>query len=76
METNVRGVFAIGDVTTYPGKVRIMAVGFGEAATAVNNLAVQINPGQSVFPGHSTELMSYSTPRDLKRLDHVPAGRG
>jgi ferredoxin/flavodoxin---NADP+ reductase len=76
METNIRGVFAIGDVTTYPGKVRIMAVGFGEAAIAVNNLAVQINPGQTVFPGHSTELMSASTLGDPKRLDHVPAGKG
>lgn len=57
MSTNVPGVFAVGDVSTYPGKVRIMAVGFGEAATAVNNLAVQLNPEQSIFPGHSTELM-------------------
>ena len=29
MATNIPGVFAVGDVTTYPGKVRIMAVGFG-----------------------------------------------
>lgn len=57
MATNMPGVFAIGDVTTYPGKVRIMAVGFGEAATAVNNLAAQLNPGQPIFPGHSTDLM-------------------
>lgn len=49
MATNIPGVFAVGDVTTYPGKVRIMAVGFGEAATAVNNLAVQLHPGQPVF---------------------------
>ena len=61
MATNIPGVFAIGDVTTYPGKVRIMAVGFGEAATAVNNLAAQLHPGQPVFPGHSTELMGPAT---------------
>lgn len=61
MATNVAGVFAIGDITTYPGKVRIMAVGFGEAATAVNNLAAQLDPGQDVFPGHSTELMGPGT---------------
>lgn len=58
METSVRGVFAAGDVTTYPGKVRIMAAGFGEAATAVNNLAARIRPGESVFPGHSTTLVA------------------
>ncbi|ORW41793.1 ferredoxin--NADP(+) reductase [Mycobacterium paraense] len=64
MATNISGVFAVGDVTTYPGKVRIMAVGFGEAATAVNNLAAQLNPGQPIFPGHSTELMAPATARE------------
>ncbi|MEZ0353713.1 NAD(P)/FAD-dependent oxidoreductase [Mycobacterium sp. pR1184] len=63
MATNVPGVFAVGDVTAYPGKVRIMAVGFGEAATAVNNLAAQLDPARSVFPGHSTELMGSAAAR-------------
>lgn len=63
MATTIPGVFAIGDVTTYPGKVRIMAVGFGEAATAVNNLAAQLHPGQPIFPGHSTELMGSASAR-------------
>ncbi|MFD4191987.1 NAD(P)/FAD-dependent oxidoreductase [Amycolatopsis thermoflava] len=57
MSTTVPGVYAIGDVTAHPGKVRIMAVGFGEAATAINNLAAALRPGEAVFPGHSTELM-------------------
>lgn len=56
MRTGVPDVFAAGDVTTHPGKVRIMAVGFGEAATAVNNLAAGLRPDEGVFPGHSTEL--------------------
>jgi thioredoxin reductase (NADPH) len=63
MATNIPGVFAVGDVSTYPGKVRIMAVGFGEAATAVNNLAAQLKPGQPIFPGHSTELMGPAAAR-------------
>lgn len=58
METTVPGVFAAGDVTTYEGKVRIMASGFGEAATAVNNLAARLRPGETVFPGHSTDVMA------------------
>ncbi|WP_431878918.1 NAD(P)/FAD-dependent oxidoreductase [Amycolatopsis sacchari] len=58
MATGLPGVFAVGDVTTHPGKVRIMAVGFGEAATAINNLAAGLRPGEAVFPGHSTELMT------------------
>jgi len=55
MRTNRTRVFAAGDITEYPGKVRLIAVGFGEAATAVNNAAVVIDPAAHVFPGHSSE---------------------
>ena len=44
MRTNVAGVYAAGDITDYDGKVRLIAVGFGEVATAVNNAAVHIDP--------------------------------
>jgi thioredoxin reductase (NADPH) len=54
MRTNLQRVFAAGDITEYPGKVRLIAVGFGEAATAVNNAAVVIDPSAHVFPGHSS----------------------
>ncbi len=55
MRTSLPRVFAAGDVTEYAGKVRLIAVGFGEAATAVNNAAVAIDPHAHVFPGHSSE---------------------
>ncbi len=55
MRTSLDRVFAAGDITEYPGKVRLIAVGFGEAATAVNNAAVAIDPTAKVFPGHSSE---------------------
>ncbi len=55
MRTNLHRVFAAGDINDYPGKVRLIAVGFGEAATAVNNAAVTIDPSAHVFPGHSSE---------------------
>ena len=55
MQTSLPRVFAAGDVTEYDGKVRLIAVGFGEAATAVNNAAVAIDPEAHVFPGHSSE---------------------
>ena len=55
MRTNRARVFAAGDITEYAGKVRLIAVGFGEAATAVNNAAVVIDPSAHVFPGHSSE---------------------
>jgi ferredoxin/flavodoxin---NADP+ reductase len=54
MQTTLEGVFAAGDITEYEGKVRLIAVGFGEAATAVNNAAVYIDPTARVFPGHSS----------------------
>ena len=55
MRTNLPRVFAAGDITEYDGKVRLIAVGFGEAATAVNNATVAIDPTAHVFPGHSSE---------------------
>jgi thioredoxin reductase (NADPH) len=54
MRTNVPGVFAAGDITDYDGKVRLISVGFGEVATAVNNAAVFIDPSAHVFPGHTS----------------------
>lgn len=53
--TNLPRVFAAGDITEYDGKVRLIAVGFGEVATAINNAAPLIFPDQGVFPGHSSE---------------------
>ena len=55
MRTNLPRVFAAGDITEYPGKVRLIAVGFGEVATAVNNAAVLVDPDAHVFPGHSSD---------------------
>jgi thioredoxin reductase (NADPH) len=53
-------VYAAGDIAMYPGKVKLIATGFGEAATAVNNAAAYINPALKVFPGHSSTLMDKS----------------
>jgi thioredoxin reductase len=55
MRTNVPGIFAAGDIADYDGKVRLIAVGFGEVATAVNNAAVHLDPAAQLFPGHSTD---------------------
>jgi thioredoxin reductase (NADPH) len=54
MRTNLPGVFAAGDITDYDGKVRLISVGFGEVATAVNNAAVHLDPHAHVFPGHTS----------------------
>lgn len=54
MATNIPRIYAAGDITEYPGKVRLISVGFGEAATAVNNAATEIDPALNLFPGHSS----------------------
>ncbi|NQX69079.1 ferredoxin--NADP(+) reductase [Paenibacillus ferrarius] len=56
METNIPGIFAAGDITTYPGKLKLIAVGFGEAPTAINNAKVYIDPTAKLSPGHSSNL--------------------
>lgn len=56
MQTNRERVYAAGDVASYPGKVKLIATGFGEAATAVNNIAVVLNPDAHLFPGHSSNM--------------------
>jgi thioredoxin reductase (NADPH) len=55
MRTSVAGVYSAGDITEYAGKVRLISVGFGEAATAVNNAATYLDPDQPLFPGHSSD---------------------
>lgn len=56
METNVSGIFAAGDITTYPGKLKLIAVGFGEAPTAINNAKVYVDPSAKLSPGHSSNM--------------------
>lgn len=56
METNIPGIYAAGDITTYPGKVKLIAVGFGEGPTAVNNAKSYIDPSARIQPGHSTSM--------------------
>jgi|HigsolmetaGSP12D_1036236.scaffolds.fasta_scaffold00105_22 thioredoxin reductase (NADPH) len=56
MQTSVPGIFAAGDVATYPGKLKLIAVGFGEAPTAINNAKVYIDPEARLSPGHSSNM--------------------
>jgi thioredoxin reductase (NADPH) len=56
METGRPGVYAAGDITTYPGKLKLIASGFSEAAIAVNQAVHWIYPEKKVTPGHSSNL--------------------
>lgn len=56
METNTPGIYAAGDICTYDGKVKLIACGFGEAPTAVNNAKSFIDPKAKVQPLHSSSM--------------------
>jgi thioredoxin reductase (NADPH) len=56
MESGRPGIYAAGDITTYPGKLKLISVGFGEAATAVNQAVHWVYPEKKVSPGHSSNL--------------------
>jgi thioredoxin reductase len=53
--TTIAGIYAAGDIVEYQGKVKLIATGFGEVATAVNNAAAFLNPDVSAFPGHLSD---------------------
>lgn len=55
-ETNLSGVFAVGDVCNFEGKLKLIATGVGEATTAVCYAKTYIDPHAKLFPGHSSDM--------------------
>lgn len=55
MQTNVSGVYAIGDGNIYPGKTSLIATGFGEAPVAITALAKAIYPDKRMAT-HSSSM--------------------
>jgi len=53
-ETTMPGVFAIGDVATYPGKLKLILQGFSEAAMAAHAIHPIVHPGQALHFEYST----------------------
>jgi len=53
-QTSVPGVFAIGDVATYPGKLKLILQGFSEAAMAAHAIHPLVFPGQALHFEYST----------------------
>jgi thioredoxin reductase (NADPH) len=50
------GVYAAGDINTFPGKIKLIATGVGEILTAVCHAKTQIDPSAKLFPGHSSNM--------------------
>lgn len=64
METGRPGIWAAGDVNTYPGKLKLIAAGFAEAAIAVNQAVHWVYPEKKVNPGHSSNLAVFGQKDD------------
>lgn len=56
METNLPGVYSAGDIASHTAKLKLIATGAAEAATAVNFAVTFINPQAKLYPGHSSNL--------------------
>ena len=53
-ETNIPGIYAIGDIAVYPGKKKLILSGFHEAALAAFAIKERLNPGQKVHLQYTT----------------------
>jgi thioredoxin reductase (NADPH) len=53
-ETSVPGIFAIGDIATYPGKLKLILQGFSEAAMAAHAIHPIARPGEALHFEYST----------------------
>jgi thioredoxin reductase (NADPH) len=53
-ETSTKGIFAIGDINTYPGKLKLILSGFHEAALMAQQAFRYINPGEKLTFQYTT----------------------
>ncbi|MBR9971837.1 NAD(P)/FAD-dependent oxidoreductase [Magnetospirillum sulfuroxidans] len=56
MQTSVPGIFAAGDICTYPGKLKLILSGFAEAARAAHSAYEAAHPGEALHFEHSTSM--------------------
>jgi thioredoxin reductase (NADPH) len=54
MATDKPGIFGIGDIITYPGKLKLIVNGFAEAATAAHSARAYLHPGEELHFEYST----------------------
>ena len=53
-ETSIPGIFAIGDIAAYPGKLKLILTGFAEAAMAAHAIYPLVHPGEALHFEYST----------------------
>src|SRR5690606_16409378 len=57
MQTNVEGIYAAGNGVSYPGKVKLISTGQGEAATAIQAIETKLYPERHKHLEHSTSII-------------------
>jgi len=66
MQTSLEGVWACGDITTFDGKLKLIATGFAESAIAVAQAVHSFRPEMKLQPAYSTNTgVPGATPEDV-----------
>jgi thioredoxin reductase (NADPH) len=75
MKTNLDGVWACGDITTFEGKLKLIATGFSESAIAVAQAVHSFRPDMKIQPAYSTNTgVPTATPEDVTPSYADPVG--
>jgi thioredoxin reductase (NADPH) len=53
-QTNIEGIYAIGDINTYPGKLKLILCGFHEATLMCQSVYNKLNPGKKYVLKYTT----------------------
>ncbi len=53
-QTNIEGIYAIGDINTYPGKLKLILCGFHEATLMCQSVYNRLNPGKKYVLKYTT----------------------
>ena len=61
-QTNKNGIYAIGDINTYPGKLKLILSGFHEAAIMCHSAYQIVNPGKK-------NILKYTTVSGISGFD-------
>lgn len=52
--TNIEGIYAVGDINTYPGKLKLILCGFHEGTMAIQSIYQKLNPGKKFVLKYTT----------------------
>ncbi|HEX8102093.1 MAG TPA: NAD(P)/FAD-dependent oxidoreductase [Solirubrobacteraceae bacterium] len=75
MRTTLDGVWACGDITTFDGKLKLIATGFAESAIAVAQAVHSFRPDMKIQPAYSTNTgVPAQTPDDVTPSYAEPVG--